>query len=117
MNRRTLTLLTILLLFGLTGCFKEFQEQANTQFGDQHFKTAIALIELHNIREGEYPESLKDLKHIGEWDKIIFNSVNYNRLEDGYELNLVNWMGETKEIKYPDDFWAGLGLKKSNIKN
>ena len=117
MNRRTLTVLTLFALFGLTGCFKEFQEQANTQFGDQHFKTAIALIELHNIREGEYPATLEDLKYIGEWDKIIFNSVDYKRLEGGYELNFVNRMGETKEIKYPDDFWNGLGLKKSNLKN
>jgi hypothetical protein len=34
----------------------------DAQFGDQHFKTAISLIELHKIRTGGYPESLKDLK-------------------------------------------------------
>jgi hypothetical protein len=31
-------------------------------FGDQHFKTAIALVELHRVRTGTYPSSLRDIK-------------------------------------------------------
>jgi len=86
-------------------------------FGDQHFKTAIALIELHKIREGQYPETLTDLKYLGDWDKIIFNSVSYKKLDDGYELDLTsNLVKNAAALEYPDEFWKGLGLKKSNLK-
>lgn len=54
----------IVFSLSLTGCFKEFQEQANTQFGDQHFKSAIALIELYKIRAGEYLPELGKLKYL-----------------------------------------------------
>lgn len=102
----------------LSSCFPEkFKEQANQKFGDQHFKTAISLIELHKIREGDYPGTLDDLKYLGDWDMIIFNSVEYKKLSEGYELNLTNgWMGKPEELSYPDSFWRGLGLKKSNLK-
>jgi len=107
-----------IISIALSGCnLGNFQEKANQQFGDQHFKTAISLIELHKLREGEYPPTLDSLKYLGEWDKIIFNSVKYKRLDEGYELDLVNgWMGKPEELKYPDDFWKGLGLVKSNLK-
>lgn len=108
----------LLLSLSISSCIlNEFQEQANQKFGDQHFKTAIALIELHNIREGEYPTKLSDLKNLGEWDQIIFSSVKYNKLDGGYELDLVNgWVGKPEELNYSDDFWNGLGLVKSNLK-
>lgn len=107
-----------LMILLLAGCFPNgFKEQANQQFGDQHFKTAIALIELYKIREGKYPVSLDSLKYLGEWDKIIFTSVEYKKLDEGYELNLIDgWMGKPKELKYPDGFWNGLGLRKSNLR-
>jgi hypothetical protein len=105
----------LLLLLFIISCGK-FTEQANQQFGDQHFKTAIALIELHKIRYKEYPNSLDELKYIGEWDKIIFSSVKYKKLSVGYRLDLINgWVGKPESLKYPDDFWVGLGLKESNI--
>ncbi|MBK6836368.1 MAG: hypothetical protein IPG89_19740, partial [Bacteroidetes bacterium] len=44
----------------------KFKEGANKQFGDQHFKTAISLIELHKIRFGEYPATLDSIKYSGE---------------------------------------------------
>ena len=102
----------------MAGCSSNsFQEKANQQFGDQHFKTAIALIELHKVRKGEYPVSLDSLSYLGDWDQIIFHSVEYKRLDSGYELNLLNgWMGKPDKLKYPDDFWEGLGLRRSNIK-
>ena len=107
-----------LMIFLLMGCMTNgLKEQANQQFGDQHFKTAIALIELYKVREGKYPPSLDSLKYLGDWDKIIFSSVEYKRLDEGYELNLINgWMGKPKELTYPDGFWNGLGLRKSNLK-
>lgn len=108
----------ILLSIILTGCLpKGFKEEANQKFGDQHFKTAIQLIELHKLREGEYPNSLDSLKFLGDWDKIVFNSVKYTKLKDGYELDLINgWMGKPKDLGYPTEFWKGLGIRKSNMK-
>jgi len=108
----------LLILALLASCgFGKVREQANQTFGDQHFKTAISLIELYKVREGKYPESLDSLKYLGDWDKIIFTSVSYKKLEDGYELDLTNgWVGKPKDLEYPDDFWKGLGLKKSNLK-
>ena len=102
----------------LSGCaFPDFPQTPNDQFGDQHLKTAISLIELHKIREGEYPESLSDLKYIGDWDKIGFSSVKYTKLISGYELDVVNgFLGKPENLEYPDDFWNGLGLEKSNLK-
>lgn len=117
---RKITKLTtsLLIILVLSSCFPDgFQESANQKFGDQHFKTAISLIELHKIREGEYPLTLDSLKYIGDWDRIIFSSVKYKKLDNGYELDLVNgWIGKPEELKYPKDFWKGLGLVKSNVK-
>ena len=102
----------------LTGCFPEgLEEEANQKFGDQHFKTAINLIELHKIREGEYPATLDSLKYLGDWDQMVFSAVEYKKLENGYELNLVNgWNGKPKKLVYPKEFWKGLGIVKSNMK-
>jgi hypothetical protein len=113
------TIFTILLLhiFCSSCNLGGIKEQANKQFGDQHFKTAIALIELHKVRFGTYPESLDSLKYAGDWDKIINGSVHYEKLDSGYVLDLVNgWMGKPNTLTYPDEFWQGLGLVKSNMK-
>ena len=118
MYKKTLLPASLILLL-LTSCISNgFTEKANEQFGDQHFKTAIALIELYKTREGKYPASLDSLKYLGDWDKIIFSSVEYKRLNEGYELNLSNgWIGKPKELSYPDEFWNGLGLIRSNLKH
>lgn len=111
---------SILLIFSiLTSCMpEEFKKDAFEKFDDQHFKTAIALIELHHVREGNYPESLQQLKYIGDWDKMVFTSVEYKKLNSGYELNLVDrFTGDFVDFSYPADFWNGLGLVKSNVKN
>jgi hypothetical protein len=108
----TAALLSVAIVF--SGC--AFQKEADRKFGDQHFKTAISLIELHKIRFGEYPASLNDLKFLGEWDAIALNGVAYKRLDNGYELNATRgWVGKP-ELKYPAEFWRGLGLVKSNLK-
>jgi hypothetical protein len=109
-------LIVISLFLLITGC-GNFTEFADQTFGDQHFKTAIALIELHKIRYGAYPKSLDELKHIGGWDRIIFSTVEYKKLPDGYKLDLIRgWIGQPEGLTYPADFWKGLGLRESNIK-
>ncbi len=113
------TIIAVIMLFAtLTACnTKQFKEESNKKFGDQHFKTAISLIELHKVRTGVYPENLDSLKYLGDWDQIIYGSVKYKILEDGYQLDLINgWMGKPQNLKYPKDFWRGLGCKKSNLK-
>jgi hypothetical protein len=109
---------SIFIMFLTQQCvFDNMKEEANQKFGDQHFKTAIALIELHKIREGSYPETLKDLKYTGDWDQIVFSSVTYKKLDSGYELNLIRgWISKPNNLVYPDEFWKGLGLQKSNLK-
>lgn len=107
-----------LLTFVLTACgdLANFKEQADEKFGDQHFKTAIALIELHKVRFGEYPQSLDDLQFTGDWDMMALSSVNYTKLDQGYDLDITTgWIGQPK-LDYPKEFWQGLGLKNSNAK-
>jgi hypothetical protein len=90
---------------------------------DQDFKKAIGNIELHKLRFGEYPDSLSELKFIGPLDSGFFNAVQYHKLDSGYELNLKSSFVPLKEganstiiLKYPDEFWHGLGCVKSNLK-
>jgi len=110
------------MLLALSSCnlkkgVQKMQEESNKKFGDQHFKTAISLIELHKVRYGTYPANLDSLKYLGDWDGMIYSSVKYTKLKEGYELDLVNgWIGKPKSLKYPDAFWNGLGCVKSNLK-
>ena len=114
--------MSFLILLLMTSCnikkgFKKIQEESNQKFGDQHFKTAISLIELHKVRKGTYPASLDSLEYLGDWDRMIYSSVKYTRLKTGYELDLVNgWVGKPKGLRYPDAFWKGLRCVKSNLK-
>src|SRR5688500_16926681 len=111
MTRAAAVLLTAL---ALAAC--DFQKDADAQFGDQHFKTAISMIELHKLRFGTYPETLKDLQFMGDWDGMALSSVEYRRLGTGYELNLVRGVMGKPDLSYPREFWDGLGLVKSNVK-
>lgn len=98
----------------LASCFPK--QEMDNKFGDQHFKTVVALVELHKLRYGSYPASLADLRYVGDWDRIALSSVEYGRLPDGYALNLVRgWVGQP-HLEYPPDFWQGLGLRQSNVK-
>lgn len=99
----------------ISGC-APFGQQADAQFGDQNFKSAIVLIELHKVRFGSYPTSLADLKFLGGWDRNWLSAVEYRKLQDGYELNLTRgWVG-TPDLKYPAEFWRGLGVRKTNVR-
>ena len=87
----------------------------DAMFGDQHLKTSVALIELHKIRYGEYPSSLKDLKFIGQWDQIHLQSVRYYPSDDrmSYYIEVTRgWMGNP-ELEMPDEFWQGTGYNKN----
>lgn len=112
----------LLLVSLLLGCFskeeiRKSMNEANSVFGDQHFKTAISLIELHKLRVGEYPIELNRIKYLGTFDSAIFGYVKYKKLDEGYQLDLLNsYMGRPVDLKYPEDFWKGLGIKKSNLK-
>lgn len=105
--------LVLVLVALVAGC--SFQQQADTQFGDQHFKTAIALIELHKVGTGQYPQTLGELRYTGNWDAIATRSVEYRRLGDGYELDIRRgWVG-APQLAYPADFWRGLGIVATKI--
>jgi hypothetical protein len=104
-----------LFLVFLTGCDHGLPlEHMSNQFGDQHFKTAIALVELHNIRYGEYPETISDLRFTGDWDPIALQSVEYERVPEGYRLKIKRGIGIKHDVEYPDEFWQGLGIVRSN---
>jgi len=115
-NSRPLSFITVCLCLAMSFSACDFQRQADQKFGDQHFKTSIALIELHKVRFGEYPASLSDLKFTGEWDQIALGNVDYKRVDNGYELNVTKGWVAQPELRYPDQFWKGLGLVKSNMK-
>jgi len=101
-------------MIAVVGC-GQFRRGADAQFGDQNFKSAIALIELYKVRYGTYPARLSDITFTGQWDQIWMSAVKYQKLSDGYELDLVRgWVG-TPELSYPQDFWRGLGIRKTNV--
>jgi len=87
----------------------------DNKFGDQHFKSAIAAIELHKIRNGEYPAGLKQLEFVGAWDLRWISSVRYERTTEGYNLFAERgWIG-VPSLTFPSKFRSGLGLRESNI--
>jgi hypothetical protein len=89
---------------------------ADERFGKQNFVSAVSLIELHKIRNGAYPESLKDLKYLGDWDAIWLSAVRYEKVAGGYNLFVERgWVGKPS-LEFPNGFKQGLGLKDSNVK-
>jgi hypothetical protein len=82
---------------------------------DQRFKTAIALIELHRTRFGTYPDSLDDLQFLGGRDRPALAGLEYEKLKDGYALDIVSTAGAKPPLDYPRDFWRGLGLRRTNV--
>ena len=83
----------------------------DNKFGDQHLKTAVALIELHKLRFGRYPDSLRDLKFTGEWDHIALMSVGYypNPNRDAYYIEVQRgWIGKPT-FTMSSEFWKGTG--------
>jgi len=85
---------------------------ADQQFGDQNLKTAVALIELHKVRNGRYPADLSKLSYTGQWDMIALGSVRYVVADDGssYYVEVQRgWVGKPT-LEMPADFWHGTGF-------
>ena len=61
--------LTCLLALWCSAC--NLKQQADAKFGDQHFKTTVALVELYKVRHGDYPEALSAIDFAGEWDTTL----------------------------------------------
>jgi hypothetical protein len=92
-------------------------EEATVQMVDQNFKTTIALIELHKMRSGSYPESLDSLKFLGIMDVSNFSAVEYSKNNNGYNLNIKNTdKNYLKKFNYTAEFWENLGIVNCNIK-
>lgn len=111
-------ILPLALMVGVGGYFtvKAIVDSGITKgpdamFGDQHLKTAVALIELHKVRNGRYPEDLRKLKFTGQWDLIALGSVRYVTSSDGQSYYVEverGWIGKPK-LEMPDEFWRGTG--------
>ena len=87
----------------------------DNKFGDQHLKTTVALLELHKVRYGLYPQSLRELRFAGEWDQIALKSVRYLASPDGsrYYVEVERgWMGKPV-LDYPPEFWQGTGYSST----
>ena len=97
--------------------------EAQKILADQEFKKAIAQVEMHKLRNGQYPNSLSELKFLAPMDSTIFTSTEYTKLDSGYELNIKmdfpsfnDGMKKEIDLHYPPEFWQGLGCVKSNTK-
>lgn len=117
MSRLSIVLFAALLL---AAC--GMPQLPQSRFGDQAVKTTVAMVELHKLRYGEYPETLDQLRFKGDWDAIWLNYVSYRRLEQGYELNILMdklnqfpMQDPTEQIKLPAEFFQNTGLVKTNV--
>jgi len=83
---------------------------------DQLFAFAIVFIELHRLRVGTYPDSLEALSFLSAHDRhSLVKGLRYEKLPDGYALDVVGPEGEKPELSYPPDFWKGLGIRRTNV--
>lgn len=99
----------------LTSGFPAGRDGLDNLFGDQHLKTTVALVELHERRYGRYPASLDDLRFTGEWDRIALDSTHYctNPDRSAYHIEVKRgWMGEP-DLSPPAAFWRGTGFSES----
>lgn len=84
----------------------------DNKFGDQHLKTAVALVELHKTRFGEYPKDLAELRFIGDWDLGALHATEYctNEEQTAYFVEVRRgWIGKP-ELSVPEEFWVGTGF-------
>lgn len=86
-------------------------EPMDRKFGDQNLKSTVAMLELHKIRFGSYPDSLRDIKYTGDWDQIWISGVSYYPSEDrqSYYVEVQRgWVGKPT-LEMPDEFWQNTG--------
>jgi hypothetical protein len=106
----------LIAAMGAWGLYKtQFWRGPDVQFGDQHLKTTVALVELHKVRYGRYPAQLTDLKFTGAWDPIASTNVMYRTNEAGTRYCVEvqrGWVGKPKLVM-PPEFWQGTGYDPS----
>ena len=86
-------------------------------------KVPLAILNCIKLRNGNYPASLKQIKYMSLMDSVLFDYVEYEKLDSGYALDLTSTApslsGERQQqivLHYPEDFWNGLGCLRSNVK-
>jgi hypothetical protein len=102
--------------FGAWQVYKTgFWRGPDAQFGDQHLKTTVALVELHKVRYGRYPSALSELKFVGAWDPIAINSVSYaaNDRRTAYCIEVQRGWAGKPHLETPPEFWQGTGYDPS----
>jgi hypothetical protein len=112
----------ILVGVGVRSLFKEGVSLGpDKEFGDQHLKTTVAMLELYHVRYGRYPDRLEDITFMGGWDKAVIPSVTYVPSDDRQHYYVEverGWLGKP-QLDYPEAFWRNTGydpgLKKKNI--
>ena len=90
-------------------------ESVDRTFGDQHLKSAVAMLELHHRRFGQYPDTLKAIKFTGEWDQIWMQGTRYNPSDDrqSYYIEVEQrWIGKPG-LTMPDEFWKNTGYDEA----
>lgn len=89
----------------------------DNMFGDQHLKTVVALVELHKVRYGAYPERLSDLRFTGQWDDMHVQTVSYCAAPDRqtYFFEVTRgWAFKPGDLaaEQPEEFWRGTGYRR-----
>lgn len=124
MRRRTVIVIVAVLAAGAltTAGFSAWQfyklkfwRGPDVMFGDQHLKTTVALVELHKVRYGRYPETLDDLKYLGDWDSIALSAVKYrvNAARTRYCVEVERGWVAKPHLDMPAEFWQGTGFDPS----
>jgi hypothetical protein len=114
-----ITILVSVIVIGAVGIFlliryitaSGITRPFDDKFGDQHLKTTVALVELHKIRYGRYPKSLRDIRFNGDWDQIWLDGMRYVVSPDGTKYCVEverGWIGKPV-LSYPAEFWQGTG--------
>ena len=109
-------IIAILLLLLLLSSCKFDVPQMDEKFGKQNFVSAVSMIELHKTRYGTYPDSIKNLRYLGDWDAIWLSAVRYEKVKGGYNLYVERGWMNTPSLEMPVGFKQGLGIRESNVK-
>jgi len=124
MNKRHVVILaSVSLLFGLVGVFAVWEavsifrtprfQKLQADMADQRFRTAVALIELHRVQSGKYPDSLRQIRFVGMRGRETLSSVKYVPSADrtGYFVESSTGWGGNATAEMPEGFWKGLGYQ------
>jgi len=72
----------------------------------------VSLIELHRLRNGQYPATLDELEYLGQWDGISVSGMDYAPAPDhsAYFLQPRSTRARTVATM-PEEFWRGTGYR------